>query len=93
MEKTYGEQLSEKKIKLEEALKMEMDLLEVTKNNIKHMTEEEEIPGIVECFEKDKEHRELVIEALQDEIDEIDRELRKEVIVMSPKDELSFYKE
>ena len=95
MEKIYAEQLYEKKIQFEEALEMEMNLLDVTKKNIKHMTEESEPPMMVECFVKDKEHRELVTEALQDSIDGIDNELRSEGLpkeeIQSPKDEPGFY--
>lgn len=90
MEKTYAQRLSEKKIQFEKALEIEMDLLEVTKKNIKNMAEEDEDPKLItEVFVKDKEHRELVVEALQDSIDGIDGELRKETVAfepMSPKD-------
>ena len=78
MEKTYSQQLSEKKSQLEEVLKIEMDLLEVTKKNVKNMEEEKEMPALIKDFVKNKEHRELVIEALQNMIDGIDSELRNQ---------------
>jgi len=75
---TYAEQLNNKKVQLEEVLKMEMDLVEIARENIKNMTDKGEIPVIIEPFKRDVAHRELVIEALQDAIEKIDTELRKD---------------
>jgi len=80
MGKTYAEELQEKKAKFEKALETEMIMLESAKGQIKTLNENpEELADpnyVIKVFEEAKEYRELVIEALQDKIDAIDKELR-----------------